>query len=292
MKTVPKNELKERLKRHVMVLSDDIGERNISRYPNLVRSASYVDSQFQSFGYQTEKQNYSVHQYKVDNIIASIKGREKPEQIIIVGAHYDTAPGTPGANDNGSGIAALLELARHFANKPLKKTLRFVAFVNEEPPYFKSKFMGSRVYAESCRIKKENIEAMVSLETIGFYTNEKKSQKYPMFFSWFYPNTGNFVGFVGNWSSRSLMHKCISSFKKHSKIPAEGTSAPGWIRGIDWSDHGSFWRSGYKAIMVTDTAPFRYKHYHKHSDTWDKLDYVTMEKVTLGIEAVIASLCE
>ena len=200
--------------------------------------------------------------------------------------------GSPGANDNGSGVAALLALARRFAGKSFPRTLRFVAFVNEEPPMFQATGeMGSYVYAGRCRANGDRIEAMMSLETIGYYSNTPHSQRYPLLgLGLLYPTTGNFVGFVGNVSSRALVREAIGQFRQHAQVPAQGAAMPSIIPGIGWSDQWAFWQHGYPGIMITDTAPFRYPHYHAASDTPDKLDYDTMARVVQGLEKVIDHL--
>ena len=195
-------------------------------------------------------------------------------EIVLVGAHYDSVFGAPGANDNGSGVAALLALARRFAGKQTHHTLRFVAFVNEEPPYFQTSQMGSFVYAGRCKARGDRIAAMISLETIGYFSDAPRSQTYPVaVLGAFYPKVGNFIGIVGDVRSRWLVRRAIAEFRKDGKIPTEGAALPAFIAGVGWSDQWSFWQHGYPGIMITDTAPFRYPHYHEATDTPDKLDY-------------------
>ncbi len=198
--------------------------------------------------------------------------------------------GSPGANDNASGVAAVLELARLLKAEHLSRTVRFVAFVNEEPPFFQTREMGSRIYSSLSRQRGEKIIAMFSLETIGFYTNQKGSQHYPFPFSLFYPDTADFIGFVGNVSSRQLVRLAIEIFRNSTSFPSEGIAAPSWITGIDWSDHWSFWEEGYPAIMITDTALFRYQYYHSPNDTPDKINYEHMARVVKGISQVLIEL--
>ena len=172
----------------------------------------------------------------------------------------------------------------------MARTVRLVAFVNEEPPFCHTDLMGSRVYARRCRARDENVVAMLSLETIGFYVDEPGSQKYPFPFSLFYPDTGNFVGFVGNLGSRSLTRRSIRAFRESTDFPSEGLAAPGWIPGIGWSDHWSFWQEGYPGVMITDTAPFRYPHYHTPQDTPDRIDYDRFARVVMGVSGVVEAL--
>jgi Zn-dependent M28 family amino/carboxypeptidase len=202
----------------------------------------------------------------------------------VVGAHYDTVPGSPGADDNASGVAVLIELAR------LRLPARFVAFANEEMPYFESGEMGSHAYAARARAAGEKISAMLSLEMLGCYRDEPGSQHYPPPLGWFYPDRGDFIGFVGDLGTRALVRRAIGAFRRHARFPAQGVAAPSVIPGVTWSDHGSFRRQGYPAIMVTDTAFNRYPHYHLPSDTPEKLDYLRMARVTLGLAAVIEEL--
>ena len=233
---------------------------------------------------------YEIQSLQVRNLVAEQVGTSSPERIVVIGAHYDSVMGTAGANDNGTGVAAMLELARRFAGQPTHRTLRFVAFVNEEPPFCFSNTMGSRVYARRCRARGDRIDAMLSLETIGYYSDSRGSQAYPFPFSFFYPNTGNFIGFVGNLRSGALTRQCIKAFRERAAFPAQGTSAPGFLPGIFWSDHWSFWKEGYRAVMVTDTAPFRYPYYHTAQDTPDKVDYERTARVVTGLEHVIGEL--
>lgn len=285
-------EFAKELKEHVVHLSDTIGERNLGRYEQLCEAADYVEDQLGEYGYETSRQTYQVRGLDCFNIEAEIKGSKTPEEIVIVGGHYDSVIGTPGANDNGSGTASMLVLAKHFRDYKPEKTLRFVAWTNEEPPYFQNQGeMGSWVYAEKCRKEDQNVVAVLSLETMGYFSEEENSQHYPTPLDLMYPSTGNFIGFVSNLKSRELQHRVIETFRKHAKVPSEGASLPEITPGVGWSDHWSFWQEGYQGIMVTDTAPFRYPHYHEATDTHDKLDYETLSKVNDGLVFVIEDLC-
>ena len=187
----------------------------------------------------------------------------------------------------------MLYLAKHFAKSKPERSLRFVAWTNEEPPYFQNRgLMGSWVYAEKCRQEKQDIVAVLSLETMGFYTDAEDSQDYPKPLNLFFPSTGNFVGFVANTKSRSLQRKVIKKFREHAKIPSEGASLPSSVPGVGWSDHWSFWQCGYDAVMITDTAPFRYRYYHKPEDTPDKLDFDRMTLVVDAMPEVIRDLVD
>ncbi len=282
--------LRDRLEKHVTVLAGEIGERNLWHFRELEASARYIEKVLTEVGYQVQRQEFHVHGRTVANLEAERPGASLAEGIVIIGAHYDSVIGSPGANDNASGVAAVLEMARLLATAPLSRTARFVAFVNEEPPFFMTADMGSRVYAARSRQRGEQITAMLSIETIGYYSEEPGSQRYPLPFRLFYPHTADFIGFVGNVSSRGLVRQAIGAFREHAKFPSEGLAAPGWVTGVGWSDHWSFWKEGYPALMVTDTALFRYDHYHTPQDTPEKLDYARMARVVAGLTRVVADL--
>lgn len=282
--------LRNQLKSDVETLASQIGERNIWQYDNLTAAADFIEKSLTEAGYNPNRQNFQAEGKTCCNIEVEIKGSSLPDEIVVIGAHYDTVYGSPGANDNASAVAANLALARHFAGIDTAKTLRFIFFANEEPPFFQTGRMGSQHYAKSCRQKNENIIAMLSLETIGYYTDKPKSQNYPPPFSLFYPSTGNFLGFVSNLSSRRLLYKVIASFRRNCKFPSQGGAIPSFVPGINWSDHYSFWQQNYPALMLTDTAPFRYPHYHDADDTSDKICFDHLAIVTSGIKTIIYDL--
>lgn len=288
--SVEEVKIRDQLKKDVYYLAESIGERNIWKREKLESAANYIIQELKNAGLEVSEQKYQVEGILSKNIIGEKKGQRDPEDILVVGAHYDTVPGSPGADDNASGVAALLELARLLKDKNIAKTIHFVAFVNEEPPFFFSKKMGSWQYAKHAYQDKKNITAMLSLESIGYYSDDKGGQSYPFPFSFFYPSKGNFIGFVGNLSSRRLVHKTISSFRKNAEFPSEGISAPSWVPGIGWSDQWSFWRHGYPAVMITATALFRNPHYHAATDLPDTLDYDRMARVVAGLTHVLVEL--
>jgi Zn-dependent M28 family amino/carboxypeptidase len=283
-------ELSQTLQGDVEILAGHIGIRNLYRLNALSQAADFIESRFKEFGYTVIRETFEVEKKPCHNLKVEIPGYRLAEKIVVIGAHYDSAGESPGANDNGTGVAALLALARTFSKEKPACTLRFVAFTNEEPPFFKSTCMGSRVHAKGCRGRNEKIIAMLSLETIGYYSDARGTQIYPPPLSLFYPSTGNFIAFVGNLSSRALLRQVIASFRRNAQFPSEGASLPAWIPGIDWSDHWSFWKEHYPAVMITDTAPFRYPEYHSIYDTPDKIDYDRLARVVGGIEKVIREL--
>lgn len=290
--TVEEHRLSERLKSDVTMLAGTIGERNTLCYRQLLQSAAFITARFRELGYTVREESFLANDKQVMNIEAELKGARKPDEIVVIGAHYDSPPDSPGANDNASGVAATLELARQFKETKPVRTVRFVAFVNEEPPFFQTDKMGSRVYAANARKRGDKIVAMLALETIGYYSDMPGSQQYPPPFNLLYPDTGNFIGFVGNLGSRSLVRDSIKTFRDTTRFPSEGLAAPSFIKGVGWSDQWSFWQEGYPGIMITDTAPFRYPHYHESSDTPDKVDYERMARVVAGIARVAESLAK
>lgn len=283
---------RERLAAHVERLAGVIGERNMWRPDSLAATADYIESEFRALGFPVASQAYRVSSPAgpARNLEIEIRGSGGPGEIVVIGAHYDSVPGSPGANDNGSGVAALIELARLLKGEIFPRSLRLVAFVNEEPPFFTTGEMGSQVYARRARERGERVAAMLSLETIGYYSDDPGSQNYPAPLGWLYPGTGNFIGFVGNLASVSLVRRCVALFRGSVQFPSEGGAFPGLVPGVSWSDHSSFWEAGYPAIMVTDTAFYRYPHYHAGDDLPEHLDYERMARVVHGLAGVAAGL--
>ncbi len=280
------------LETHVRTLAGEIGARHVGLPVKLAAAAAYIEKALSVSGCEVRMQEFEAGGEKVRNLEIEFPGRSRPSEIVLVGAHYDTVPNCPGANDNTSGTAALLEIARLLAaeKQALDRTVRLVAFVNEEPPFFKTPGMGSWVCAKRCRERGETVVAMLSLETIGCYSETRGSQKYPFPFSWIYPDTANFIAFIGNVESRGLVRRSVKLFRDSTQFPSEGAAVPGWITGVGWSDHWSFWQEGYPAIMVTDTAFFRYEWYHTALDTPEKLDYPRTARVTAGVAQVVRGL--
>jgi Peptidase family M28 len=224
--------LRDEMTRDVNKLAGEIGERNYIKYEQLNQAADFIHSSFQAMAYEVKRQTYQVNKQDFSNIEVEIKGKKFPDEIVLVGGHYDSVFASPGANDNATGSAGILALAKLFFGKKPDKTLRFVQFVNEEPPFFFTPNMGSFVYAKRARERQEKIVSMLSVETIGYFSNAKDSQKYPPPLSLFYPSTGNFIGFIGNVDSASLVKHAIASFRKNAKFPSEGASLPDDIPGI------------------------------------------------------------
>ncbi|MFP4145751.1 MAG: M28 family peptidase [Phycisphaeraceae bacterium] len=279
------------LRETVVHLADDIGERHaVGEIEALHEAEAYLRDRLEAMGYEVDRQTYTANGETVANLEVSLPGTSAGDQIVIVGAHYDTARGSPGANDNASAVAAVLALARRFSGAEPERTIRFVLFTNEEPPFFQTEGMGSYVYARRSRERGERIAGMISLDTIGYYSDEPGSQDYPIPDDSAFPDTGEFIAFLANPASAELLEKSLAAFRERADLPAEGAALPPAIPGVGWSDHWSFWQFDYPAIMLTDTAPYRYPHYHKATDTPDQVDYQAVAEVVRGMEAVVARL--
>jgi Zn-dependent M28 family amino/carboxypeptidase len=283
------------IRRHLDMLAGVIGERNVYRYGALEAAARYIEDTFRSFGYAPAAQEYAAWSKPVRNIEVVLPGTRRPDRIWILGGHYDSVEGSPGADDNATAVAGVLEVARLLAGTKPRDTIRFVAFVNEEPPFYKGPEMGSLVYARRCRERGENIAGMVNLEMLGYFSDEPGSQQYPYpldrgVFRWLLPRRGDFIAFCGNSASFWFTRRCNRLFRKTVRFPTQWVAAPERLGELGMSDHWSFWQQGYPAVMVTDTAFFRNRHYHQRSDTPDKLDYRRMSTVVTGIAGVMKRL--
>jgi len=278
------------LRRDVETLAKKIGERNAAKKWELAEAADWLAAELEGVGYSLDRHGQEIDGVAVQNLAVELRGARAPSEIVIVGAHYDSASGSPGANDNASGVAATLALARRFKTATTQRTLRFVFFANEEPPYFQTANMGSLSYAKALSARGENVVAMLSLETIGCYSDAPGSQRHPDALKGRYPSVGNFVAVVGNPSSRQLVELVTDGLNTRSSVPAQGATLPESVSEAGWSDHWSFWQIRVPAVMVTDTAPFRYEHYHRPTDTPDRLDYARMARVVAGLETVVAEL--
>jgi hypothetical protein len=293
--TAEEQELIPRLRRHIEAIASR--EHNVTYYDELEKSARYIETTLEAYGYTVNRQVYDADDLRsgstrsVRNIEAVIAPRDESPatETLVVGAHYDSAIGAPGANDNGSAVAAVIELARLLGD--LKGTttrrIRLVLFVNEEMPYFRTEEMGSWQYAAALAARNERVVAMYSLETIGWYASEPGSQRYPFPLGLLYPDRGDFLAFVGMLDARPLVRASIRSFRAHTQFPTIGGVAPAFIPGIDFSDHWAFAEHGFPAIMLTDTAPYRYPHYHTFRDTPDKVDAERLARVVKGVERMV-----
>ena len=283
-------EISQRLARHVYYLAREIGERNIWKPAALQAVADYIRKQWADQGYVVYEQAYEVGGVRCANLeVATSTDCLAP--MILIGAHYDSVRGSPGGNDNGSGVAVLLELSRLFGGTS-GCHVRYVAFVNEEPPFFATALQGSELYARRARRDGWNIELMIALETLGYYSAKPGSQAYPSVLRLFYPSRGDFLAMVSNLRSRSKLRRFVKAFRESTNFPAEYLASPPFLAGVSWSDHRAFWQQGYPAIMVTDTAPYRYPHYHTALDTAERVCCAELADVTLGLAGAIKRLSE
>lgn len=272
----------------VTELAGEIGPRPHWDLGRLGEAAARIERRFAACGCPVFAQTFDYAGRNYRNLVAELPGTEDPHQVLVVGAHYDTVSGSPGADDNASGVAGLLGLARALAARPLRKTVRFVAFALEEPPVYRSRNMGSYRYAASLAQSGVEVEGMVCLEMIGYFTDRPRSQHFPLpFMGRMFPKTGNFIAMVGNRRSAALTRGMAEGFRRASDLPVITLNAPAVVVGIDFSDHWSFGKFGYPAFMVTDTAFYRNPHYHQPADVPETLDYDRMEKVVEGLRGAI-----
>jgi Peptidase family M28 len=292
--TAEESDLARRLTAHIVAVASV--PHNVRHYAELEKSARYIEQQLSALGYASVAQVYRVDGRDVRNIEVTIEPSDsaRSAESLVIGAHYDSVADVAGANDNGSGVAALIELARSLADLrgKARARIRLVFFVNEEPPYSHSPDMGSHRYAKLLAERGERVLGMISLETLGCFFDQPGTQKYHAPFGLIYPDTGNFIAFIGLLSPRSrrFLHDVIRSFRRHTGFPTIGGVAPAFIPGISWSDHWSFEQFRFPALMITDTAPFRYPHYHRVTDTPDKVDVERLARITRGLERVAREL--
>jgi Zn-dependent M28 family amino/carboxypeptidase len=282
--------LRDKLRDHVEALAVTIGERSIATPDKLRQAESYVVREFQQLGYKVWQQPFKFRGLVMHNYIVVKEGTNPRAGSIVVGAHYDTVPGTPGADDNATGVGALIELARWLRHQQFEKTIRLVAFANEENSGGPWETMGSYHFAQLCKQKGYNVKAMLSLEMLGVFSDTPGSQQYPDPFGAFYPRTANFIAFVGNQMSRALVHECVGHWRGNVAFPCEGVAAPDKLRDAGRSDHWSFWQIGVPALMITDTSNFRYPLYHTREDTPDKIDFDRYTRVVSGVCELVRKL--
>jgi Peptidase family M28 len=278
-------EIRKGMKSDIEYLQE-LGPRNSENdksYKQLHQCEEWIRQKWESQGYAVKKHTFSIKEKEYSNLEIEIKGRTLPSEIIIISAQYDTLPDSPGANNNGSGVAILFQLSELFRKHTPDRTLRLLNFVNEEDPFFGTEMMGSYQYAKNCRERGEDIRVMLSLDALGIYTDRPGSQKYPFPFSLFYPRRGNFLAFIGDFSSRKYMVETTKGFKKGSSFPIEAGVVPKWVEGAGWSDHQSFWKFDYPGIMVTDTGGFRSSSHTTKEDTMKKLNFEAMSRIVIGM---------
>jgi hypothetical protein len=273
------------LYRHVQMLSEELAPRNFESVENLNKAADYIKTTFEKRGLTPEEQVYEVDGVSYRNILVHLGPKEGAK--LVLGAHYDAAGLLPGADDNASGVAGLLELSRILQTLPLTRPVTLVAYTLEEPPFYNTEHMGSLMHARSERAKGTEIELMVSVEMIGYFSDEDDSQSFPIgLLSWFYPTTGNFIAVIDELGSNQARRVKIAMADNMS-VPVYSMNAPKSIQGIDFSDHRSYWAEGYSAVMVTDTSFYRNTMYHTEHDTIDRLDFDKMSEVVNGLYSLV-----
>ena len=280
-----------RITNDVVALCSTPKPRNYINLKSLNLAADYISNEFKAIGLAVEEQVFEVESIAYKNIIASY-GPKDAERIII-GAHYDVCENQPGADDNASGVAGLLEIARQFQiHKPnTKYRYDFVAYTLEEPPFFRTDYMGSHIHAKSLYDNNVKVKSMISLEMIGYFSEDKTSQQYPIgVLKLFYPSKGNYIAVVGKMGEGKLAREFKRGIRKSSDIQVKSINAPAKLQCIDFSDHLNYWRYNYKAVMITDTSFFRNVNYHQPTDTPDTLNYIKMAEVIKGVTHTLFNL--
>lgn len=278
------------LEKHIRTVASE--PHNIEHPAALAAAADYIENELRSQGYTPLRQEFRVDGVAVRNIEVVLEpaAANAAQGTLIAGAHYDSAEDFPGANDNGSGVAALLEIANALKHRAVSRRVRLVFFVNEEQPYGKTPDMGSWRHAEALAARREAVFGMLALETIGYFSSRPGSQRFPFPFRLFYPNRGDFLAFVGLPGCSDFLHQTIGAFRSATPFPVAGCIAPAIVEGATLSDHWAYNQFGFPAAMVTDTAPFRNPFYHTPEDTPDTVDYLNLALVTEGLTGMIASL--
>lgn len=273
--------------RHVDCLAGLIGPQHLGNRAAFAAAAGYVERELVGAGYEVTRHSYLARGQEVSNVVAELPGGHRKDEIVIVGAHYDTVETTPGADDNASAVAVMFELARLMRTISPARTVRFIGFACEEPPHFYTGEMGSQVYARQCRTRGERIRGMLCLEMVGYYTTERGSQTVPSAIPRIvhraFPQRGDFLAAVSNLRSWRLLWRFRRGFKRAVGFPLFSIPLPESIAEIRLSDNSSFWDQGYPALMLTDTSFLRNPNYHLPSDTPDTLDYERMAEVTIGV---------
>lgn len=286
------DDLAAALRRDVATLATEIGPRHVpGREAALTRARGWLEGGLVAAGWDVHLETFDAAGHAVANVVAERPGTVGAGGVVVVGAHYDAVPGTPGADDNASGVAALLAIARGLDQTPRPRAVRLVGFVNEEPPWFQGPHMGSVVHARGCTARGEDVVAMLSLETIGYYDPRPGSQGFPLpALAARFPTTGDFLAMVGAPGSEALLARAEASFRRHGAFPLQAAILPPELPGVGWSDQWAFWQEGYPGLMLTDTAPFRNPHYHLRTDTPEILDFAALAAIARTLVAVVRDL--
>lgn len=279
----------ERLRTHITTIAAE--PHNAANIDALRKVEAYLTGALEAVGFRVRRKAFEADGQEVANLEVVVEPTGAARDTLVIGAHYDSAGLAPGANDNATGTAAVIELAMALRARPASSTrLRFVLFVNEEPPHFKTETMGSLVHARALIATGEPIRGMICLETLGAFSDQPGSQAYPALLDRIFPDRANFIAMVGTLGARALVHDVIGSFRETTQFPTVGGVLPSLIPGIDWSDHWSFGQVGIPAIMITDTALYRYPFYHTTEDAADKIDVEALARITKGMERVFLDL--
>ena len=280
--------LPQRLEGHVRTLVEQFAPREHTSITQLDAASEYIRTELSKHSREVAFQNYQANGKKYRNVVARF-GPDTTD-IIVVGAHYDSFDALPAADDNASGVAGLIELARLLANEKLGKRLELVAYTLEEPPYFLTEFMGSAIHAKSVKAAMKSVSLMLSLECIGYFSDAPNSQNFPVsVLGAVYPTTGNFIALVGHYREGALAQRVRETMRSATSLPVHSINAPAFVAGIDFSDHLNYWNEGFVGMMVTDTAFMRNLNYHTVEDTPEKLDYRRMAEVVRGVSSVVLS---
>jgi Zn-dependent M28 family amino/carboxypeptidase len=280
----------EDLSLHVDALASDAGARGVYKPTALEDAGAYLTKQLERAGYNVRILPFTAGGQKMTNLDATLAGTQRGTDIIVIGAHYDSLTGSPGANDNASGCAVLLEVAKALAETSCERTVRFALFANGAGDVAGDERSGSSVYARDLRKNGDKVVAMLSLDSLGTYRDTPGSQKLSFPLSLAYPKTGNFVLFAGDMGSRDLVRTCVGEFRKTGRLPSEGLAAPESVSGITASDDIGFRAQGFPAIVVTDTGKLRNDRIGTAADTPEKLDYQRMARLTSGLVHLVKSL--
>ena len=280
--------LREQLREDVRALVV-LGERSTRRPASLLAAERGLSERLTAMRFTPERQTYRADGVECANVIVDV-GREAGHQLLI-GAHYDSAAGSPGANDNASGVAVLLALARSLSERAPDRWVRLVFFVNEEPPHFRSPSMGSHVYAREAEVAGLLPARVVVLDSVGFYSSAPRSQRFPTArLLQRFGDRGDFVALVAEEASEPFLFELGAAFRAHAELPSRGGAFPAQLAGVAWSDHASFWRYGVPSVLVSDTAAFRDPAYHRHTDRGAQIDYDSLTRLTVGLDAALRAL--
>lgn len=278
------------LKQHVKYIATEIGERHVRKPLALHRTADYIRQEWTAMGYEVKQQKFITRGVKCENLEITMQGQYNPDEYILICAHYDSSKDCPGANNNATGVAAMLELSRFFSNNNPGCSIRFVALANENPNYYGTEKSGSWHYARQADQRNDNIRTAITLESLGYYSNDKNSQLYPFLMGMFHPKRGNFLAMSSNFGSMTAMYKFAKYFRKHSNFRLETMVLQNLIPTVKWRNSSSFWLNGFPAFTVSDTAEYRYPFYNSSRDTSEKIDYQCLTFVTQGLMRAMTEL--